>query len=431
MSFSSSVISHCAKLFRKENLLQIITAFFIIISAIFSSYIDGVILYVICAAYSIVMLALMWRIRKANLDIALLISPLLILLSTSVLMMVLAGNRPFHNAARDFYYVTQAIVYVCFGYIAAKVFNSFKVFFSIIACAGLVIVFINVIRFIGLFFTGNVKFANVRRNFLNGYQFVALSFFYAFDKVFQKNHRIFFIVITITLFANIVASFSRFPFIVIIPFIFIDSFKNLGWKKGWLLPLGLLALFILGLLFLYLVGSDYINEVFRKLFTSLQELNPFQNWTEQRKVLYWRGYESYASIMAFSNFSPLRMVFGEGLGYLIPIGVSDLNGTMVESIPITHNAYAWMLCKFGILGLFLYIAFFSQLLFRCRDRRSFRFVLTLALSIDFFFVCITNQGPLIASGEMPFLFAYGGLLFFVPLDYKNNARGVFTEIRVG
>ena len=74
---------------------------------------------------------------------------------------------------------------------------------------------------------------------------------------------------------------------------------------------------------------------------------------------HWRGYELHCSLEKFSHASPLQQLFGFGFGEQIFVGkyayilldIRDQEGHKSINIAVTHNGYANVLIKLGLVGV--------------------------------------------------------------------------------
>ena len=69
---------------------------------------------------------------------------------------------------------------------------------------------------------------------------------------------------------------------------------------------------------------------------------------------HWRGYE--ASVVFDENNEDKAWVFGQGFGSTIDIGFeAKLNNEYTQYLSLTHNGFAYVYFKTGILGSIIYI----------------------------------------------------------------------------
>jgi hypothetical protein len=94
-----------------------------------------------------------------------------------------------------------------------------------------------------------------------------------------------------------------------------------------------------------------------KILNSLTEISFVSSFDLQDILTNWRGFEA---AMAWDQFqhAPLgEQLFGQGLGTTVALqGVYYLDGvTPFSDIPTLHNGYMYILTKFGIVGILIYL----------------------------------------------------------------------------
>jgi O-Antigen ligase len=80
--------------------------------------------------------------------------------------------------------------------------------------------------------------------------------------------------------------------------------------------------------------------------------------------LSYRGFETAVVLKSFAEGTPLQILFGRGLGYLVDLGVYlplDINEaggrSNVRFISVLHNGYLFVLMKTGLVAILAYAAF--------------------------------------------------------------------------
>jgi O-antigen ligase len=121
-----------------------------------------------------------------------------------------------------------------------------------------------------------------------------------------------------------------------------------------------LLLVIAVIFFLIFPMSDQVicrGGFFCKMLESVQELTPKYYIFAPDVSTYWRGYETYMAFQQYKDGNAFQLFFGQGLGVLIDLNISIAFGAEeFDRIPIMHNGYMYLLVKFGIAGLFIYVA---------------------------------------------------------------------------
>ncbi len=160
---------------------------------------------------------------------------------------------------------------------------------------------------------------------------------------------------------SFILSFSRTGLITTI----ILSFSILGFidRFNWRLILSIGSLVFV---FAILITTTHTSEVgtFRsKIARSVIELK-ISDYTDMVDInRNWRGFETYKALDKFIEGNTKQKLFGYGFGSLIDLGFTmTLNEVNFRKIPITHNGYAYILVKTGLLGILCYVFFYFRLI---------------------------------------------------------------------
>lgn len=79
----------------------------------------------------------------------------------------------------------------------------------------------------------------------------------------------------------------------------------------------------------------------------------------------WRAYETFRAVDTFITATPFEKLTGLGLGALLDLRLyMKLGDEKFRFIPITHNGYAYVILKCGLIGLVLYLCFLVTILRR-------------------------------------------------------------------
>ena len=133
-------------------------------------------------------------------------------------------------------------------------------------------------------------------------------------------------------------------------------------KRKSILVFSALTAVVIILFFLLFPMSDQAVSVceggfFCKILASVHEITPRYYLFIPDLKTYWRGYESYMAMQQYKDGNTFQLFFGQGLGVLIELNISLVLGAATYSkIPILHNGYMYALLKFGLAGLFIYVA---------------------------------------------------------------------------
>jgi len=112
------------------------------------------------------------------------------------------------------------------------------------------------------------------------------------------------------------------------------------------------------------------SKLIRKFEHSLSELM-IQDYSKKSEInANWRGFEAYRAWLTYKSGSSVEKILGQGFGTLIDLGfVMPLGGNKMQMIPITHNAYMYILLKFGVVGFLLYGFFLVSLM---KNKKMFK-----------------------------------------------------------
>jgi hypothetical protein len=166
------------------------------------------------------------------------------------------------------------------------------------------------------------------------------------------------------LITSFVLSFSRTELLVGI--IFCLSFLGLLSKINLRM---VLIIALCGIGYIGLVAITPANEegTFRsKLLRSTEEvyITDYSDMTDINNN--WRGFEAQKAVETYLSGNGFQLIIGQGFGTLIDLGFSMALGgegeTSFDSIPVTHNGYAYILVKVGLLGIICYAFFYINLI---------------------------------------------------------------------
>lgn len=164
------------------------------------------------------------------------------------------------------------------------------------------------------------------------------------------------------LLASLVLSYSRTEFMVAI----ILSLSVEGWLSRVNLRLVLTsAVIVVGYISIVVVTPEDEVGTFRsKLARSAMEIS-ISDFSDLPEInANWRGYEAYRTVATFLSGNIQQQVLGQGFGALVDLDLYiKLGGDeVVRYIPITHNGYAYILIKAGLLGLVCYALFYISVI---------------------------------------------------------------------
>lgn len=120
---------------------------------------------------------------------------------------------------------------------------------------------------------------------------------------------------------------------------------------------GIVVLVVLTLLWSFLPeyqGGDLTVAV--KLRRSLDEMLLTDNVDPTQVILNWRGFEAYNAQLLYDQGSIWRKLMGFGLGTTVDLGQEiPFEEGPLRFLPILHNGFYYLLIKYGLLGLAIYV----------------------------------------------------------------------------
>lgn len=163
---------------------------------------------------------------------------------------------------------------------------------------------------------------------------------------------------------SLILSFSRTQFVSALIFVLAMSgyLGKVNWKKS-VLVVGVIAGLATLLVYLGWAPSEGAGDGFAgKLANSMTEIAISDYSTAQDINTNWRGFETFQALMSYANSGPVGQAIGQGFGALVDIGFyMTLGESERRYIPTLHNGYAYVLVKFGVVGILLYFYLYFKL----------------------------------------------------------------------
>ncbi|WP_076981396.1 O-antigen ligase family protein [Latilactobacillus sakei] len=345
------------------------------------------------------------------------------------------------NIIKDISYFMRPVVIMYFGYIVSYYNKSnnrsdiykFTVLYSAFsAMYNLGNILINL-----KFIVTNFSFLNIREvmghsDDITVLGFVVLIFYnqYYGKKLFSHNIANLFTMIFII---NLLISFSRTKIltfcIMLIIFTVMSPKKNIK-LKNIIISLLILILVIAGIL--YIVYGDaykyfsFLVPFINKMKNSLTEISTQSDWNNYAEIVHnWRGYEMYSAKQLIGTFTNIKKLFGAGLGTLVPVSHSDLVGVPLSEggIILLHNGYYTILIKTGIVGLMLYLSFFTLSIIKgvkCLKKDRFYTAILVSICIEILMNSYTTTGIIKSVYSFGMLIVLGYMMWRV--EYENNKK---------
>ena len=337
--------------------------------------------------YKICLILLIWSIQKANIELsfaiaavvtlasfrtkvssqALLIIIILLFLVIIGSMSVFSPENDYYFFIKDFIYFVRPILVILAGYFLTMRFHNKKTFLNIIVLMGFYFAFVHLLSFV-IYFNIIPSHTSGIRNIFGRYNHVetaALLLIICVKDLPVKRSRYKFFYQAFV--ACLVLSFMLYISRTMIMVVFIGSLAYYGYlklnRKG---TIALVSFMIVGAGFaLFLQAYDPATEnpgvvdgFLLKIKNSVSESFSLGNINVQdldRRELWkhWRAYEAYK---VYEEIEAEQLwLTGQGFGSTVDIGFeARLDGELTQHLSLTHNGFAYLFLKTGILGLLIY-----------------------------------------------------------------------------
>ena len=298
-----------------------------------------------------------------------------LLLVAFLAVLVLIGSFKVFNPEMDYYYFVKDLIYftrpilvLSCTYFIVKKLKSKTAFFSTLVWMGGAYAFMHLATMVVYASNFSTSIEQIRAAFgrYNHVETVALALLICIKDlpVRKRKNTLTFIVLTSILSLSFLLYFSRtmmvVTFLIILAYYGYLKLNNKG-------ALGLAAGLVIGSFFFAFLSvyepaqkdGGMIDSFLYKIKNSFSESFNFEdvnvNKLDRRELWkHWRGYE--ASVVFDENNEDKAWVFGQGFGSTIDIGFeAKLNNEYTQYLSLTHNGFAYVYFKTGILGSIIYI----------------------------------------------------------------------------
>lgn len=315
---------------------------------------------IVLMAFLVVWLALsQWRIKRGFLP---LVAPFVVLLMIGALG---AGQHPLFDVIKDVWYVGKVVVAIGAGYLLARYLRDFASICRIVIMAAVIAAAFHFVE-IGMHLRSGASLFDLRREGVRGYfvTVIGLALMVAFSRVdngIRISRSVYFFLVLFCM-GSLIASLSR---TYLIAWLLLG-----GIFKGWgrLTIKNVLRLIVVaglvGMVILLMAQTDDSGEKsLTKFVNAPSEVTP-QEYDNMRDLnLHWRGFETYRALLDFQGGNAFQQVLGQGLGATVDLGFAmNLGGTELRYIPVLHNGYMYVLVKFGLVGLLVYLYFVVRII---------------------------------------------------------------------
>lgn len=319
------------------------------------------------------------------------------------------------NILRDIFYFSTPIILLAFGYLLALRLKISDLFYHLIVCTVLIVVY----QFFDFFILKGFNFQNNIEEFHSNNLFLiplALSITLFNLKQASIHFKLYgkLIIFTLLIFSLLLtnqrAIYLSFFILILSNLDFFTIQNKLSLKKTFIA-----FIFIIFSISFIFVNGDQINNKFSN---SIKEVTSTSFKNNKEKTIFWRAFESYKALELFNKSSINNQLFGAGFGKTIDLGaVFELKGTDFSSIIKIHNGYLNILIKTGIIGLTAIVLFYLKIIkdsifVRRNDSEKKTFLKKIILGMSLILVLITAvvSGLLNVSGMFGFIIILGFLM---------------------
>lgn len=374
-----------------------------------------------------------WAIHKALLT---LIAPILGLILIGTLGAV---HYPLYDVFKDVWYVGKIIIAMASGYLLTRDIGDIRIILRTVIYAGVASAVVHSILLL-IYFRSGASLLDIRNEEnVKGYviSLIALAIMVTVPRDFygMRKHKLQVYIALLLCFISLVASVSRTYFIVFtVIFVFLKGWHRLTAKN---ITFALCAT-ILTVFFIFISNQSSTDGKlsFSQKFQHSATEVAIQNYDDMRDInLNWRGFESYRAVVDFESGTYIQQLIGQGLGATVDLGFEMLlGGGYFRYIPTLHNGYMYVLVKFGILGLLIYLYFLFRLILIRRLLGNVIFSaqqlilsrLLIGLSWSLFLTTFVIAGPFNKSTMISTLVLIGVILGF--LQQHHTPPSLFKEL---
>ena len=266
---------------------------------------------------------------------------------------------------RDIYYYINPLVFMLNGVFYAKVGYSFSKYCNSLILGNL----FHVVMYVVSLVTGG------ELGGITGYLYVpmAILLFYPLSEKesFKKSTRMVILALYLLPFA---ISFSRTAIIVVLTIVICVTSYKCNMKKVLSITLRMGVIVVAAIIAFYsFLPADKQKLYIEKIDNSTKEITYNQDWNDPLVVTKnWRGYEAYCAMEEFKRGNAIEQIFGYGFSKRISVGKyayvlldqENADGTMATDIAVTHNGYANILVKLGLLGVVMLLVFYFSIIIK-------------------------------------------------------------------
>lgn len=283
-----------------------------------------------------------------------------------LLGMLEAHRHPLLDVMKDVWYLVKVVLALGAGYVLMHRLRSFEQLCRLVVAAAVIAAMFHLFRVVMVIQSG-FSLMNLR-NDAGGGDFittVGLGLLVGVSQVrkFIGFNRWYYYLSVALCTASLMASGSRTNIISFALIFFILK----GW--GWLNLKTCLTLALLGtvaaIVFIYgsLLGNYDETSLLGKFLRSTTEV-AIRNYEDMSDInSNWRGFEGYRAYRTYLDGGSFVKSFGQGFGSKVDLGFyMPLAGSEYRYIPVLHNGYMYVLLKYGLIGMLVYLYFIFKLI---------------------------------------------------------------------
>jgi hypothetical protein len=338
--------------------------------------------------YKICLVVLIWSLQKANLELSFVVAVVVSILCfrkqlsgaaalfTLILFaLVLLGSVTVFSPENDYYFFIKDLTYflrpifvVLAGYFITMRLDDKKSFLNIIVLMGFYFALMHLFKMAVNFTIIPSDTTRIRTYFgrYNHVETIALVILICVKELPMKRtrYKFFYQILVACLVLSFLLYFSRTMFMVVFLMVLAYyGYLKLNQKSAVVLG-GLLIIgsFFVAYLSYYqpeVENGVVVDSFMSKLKNSFDESFSLKNVdinSKDRRVL-WKHWRAYEAHMVYGEVAKDNLYWtGQGFGSTVDIGFeAKLDGEMTQHLSLTHNGFAYLYLKTGLLGLLVYM----------------------------------------------------------------------------
>lgn len=269
------------------------------------------------------------------------------------------------DAIKDAWYLFKIVLALSVGYIFMSHIKTFKELSEIIILASILASLIHLTQAF-IYMINGVSLFELRNKYgIVGGLVPSIGLALLISHHRHSNmRRVLYILALVVCASSLIASMSRtYIGVFIIMYIALQGFSVFRVKT---LALFASVFILVGVLISY--NGIESRTLFTKFEDSISEIE-LSNYSSMTSIYsHWRGYESYRALIQYEKVSLFQKIFGQGFGAKVDLGAFFLlGGNEIRLAPILHNGYLYILTKYGIAGLIIFLIFIVLMIANSSD----------------------------------------------------------------